>query len=216
MKHSLVLILTIGCSIGSMAQTIRNASSYSAGLQMIESAQSGSQLLQAAEYFKKLALENEANWLSHYYTGFSYTMASYRWTMPDARDSLIDEAQKSIDNALELNPEEPELLILQALIFQARIQVSPQARGMNYSMKAASMLQEAKKKDPGNPRAQLLMAYNTYYTPEMVGGGPEKALPMFVRARELFDTYSPESDIHPQWGMAETLDMIETCKQQIQ
>lgn len=215
MKHLLVIILTIGFGIASTAQTIQNASSYSSGLQMIESAQSGQQLLQAAEYFKKLASENEANWLSHYYAGFSYAMASYRWTINDARDSLIDEAQKSIDKALDLNPEEPELMILQALIHQARIQVNPEARGMNYSMKAASMLQEAIEKNPGNPRAQLLMAYNIYYTPEMVGGGPEKALPMFIKARELFKTYSPESDIHPQWGVAEAIDMIETCLQEM-
>lgn len=216
MKYLLVFILTIGCSIVSTPQTIENSSSYSEGIQKIQSAQSGHQLLQAAEYFKKFTAENKANWLSHYYTGFSYAMASYRWTIPDTRDSLIDEAQKSIDKALELKPEEPELLILQALIYQARIQVNPVARGMNYSMKATSMLQEAMKKDPGNPRAQLLMAYNTYYTPEMVGGGPERALPMFLKARELFNYFSPESDIHPQWGVAETLDMIETCKQQIQ
>ena len=96
--------------------------------------------------------------------------------------------------------------------YQASIMADPETRGMSYSMKANSVLQKALKKEPDNPRAHLLIAYNIYYTPEKFGGGPVQALQKFIAAREKFDVFTPESAIHPQWGKKDADDMISLCQ----
>ena len=73
------------------------------------------------------------------------------------------------------------------------------------------MLHKALQEEPENPRAQLLMAYNTYYTPSILGGGPVNALPMFIKARDRFNTFKPEFEFAPRWGEEETLHMIQIC-----
>ncbi|MBN2480539.1 MAG: hypothetical protein JXB19_02270 [Bacteroidales bacterium] len=215
MKYFLVSLMPVFFHMTIIAQSIPDESSYLTGMKMIDAAQSENQFLEAAAFFEKITARNEGQWLSYYYAGLAYTMASHVIPGPGSKDSLIDLAQHEVDKAFKLNPEETELLILQSFVFQARIQVNPLARGLNYSSKAGSILQKVMEKDPGNPRAHLLLAYNTYHTPEIFGGGPVNALPMFVEARNKFKAYNPDSDIHPRWGAEEASDMISKCEQEI-
>ncbi|MBN1158689.1 MAG: hypothetical protein JXA61_04855 [Bacteroidales bacterium] len=214
MKILPVFMLAICCSYSSPAQTIRDSSLYSAGIQLIDLAHTKQQFLKAADFFTKISMEHDAHWLANYYAGLSYVLASYHNLLPFMRDSLIDRAQEEVDRGLSMNPGEPELMILQAFVFQARIQVDPLVRGMTYSMKASSILQKVMQEDPENPRAYLLMAYQTYYAPGIIGGGPANAFPLFIKARDKFTSYIPESDIHPRWGAEETYDMIDVCRQE--
>lgn len=216
MRFVFAFILIRGICGISLSQPLPDSSSYSLGLQLISSASTEEHYVQAAEFFRNYTGEHDSHWLAHYYAGLSYTLASHENQSAKLKDALIDEAQREVDKALEINPDEPEMLILQAFVFQARIQVNPEIRGLTYSMKAGSLLQKAKKASPDNPRAQLLLAYNTYYTPAIVGGGPANALPMFIKAREKFNTYRTSFTFAPQWGEQETIEMIDACRREIE
>ncbi len=45
------------------------------------------------------------------------------------RDAMLDKAQPLIDKALKKNPKESEMMVLQAFLYQSRIQVNPPMRG---------------------------------------------------------------------------------------
>lgn len=211
MRNYLIFAILWFLYHSSLAQPIQDSALYLTGMQMIDAALTESQYLDAAEFFESIVSEHESHWLAHYYAGLSYTLASHEIQDSKNRDLLIDKAQNEVDKALVLKPDEPEVLILHAFVFQARIQVDPVMRGLNYSTKANSMLQKALQADPENPRAQLLMAYNIYYTPAIFGGGAAKALPMFIEARDCFNTFKTESEFAPRWGIEETLQMIQLC-----
>lgn len=214
MKFFFVLVFTISSGISCFTQIIQDTASFHTGLQMIDHAQTEDQYMEAAEFFEHMVGEDETNWLVHYYAGLSYTLASYENPNTKARDLLIDCAQEYVDKALTIQTDEPELIVLQAMVLQARIQVNPELRGLTYSMKVNSLLKKVIQETPDNPRAQLLLAFNTYYSPAIVGGGPVNALPLFIRAMDLFSTFNPESEFLPRWGKEETLEMIDTCRQE--
>jgi hypothetical protein len=83
---------------------------------------------------------------------------------------------------------------------------------LNYSRKADSWLKKAIAADPMNPRAHFLMACNVYYTPVLFKGGSENALPLFLKARERFRSYTPALPFMPDWGGTENQQMINKCK----
>jgi tetratricopeptide (TPR) repeat protein len=213
-----ILIFSLGLAWFSLTQAaviVKDSSVYKAGIQLLNGANTESGFLDAAEYFRKAADTDSTFWLARYYAGVSYNMASGENPNSKSKEELIDKAQKELDMALKLSPDEPELIILQAFIFLARIQVNPIGRAINYSPKAVSLLDKALGKDPGNPRAVMLKAYNIYYTPKLLNGGPSNALPVFEEAKKLFSSYVPESDISPQWGAKETINMINLCEKEV-
>ena len=47
-------------------------------------------------------------------------------------------------------------------------------------------MNRALKLSPNNPRVQLLAGINTFSKPAFIGGGADKALPVFAKSQELF------------------------------
>ncbi len=216
MKSLLFSLLLPWCIVmSSMAENNTDSALYKTGLKFLNSAETEAQFIEAADYFLKIAGTDSSNWLPYYYAGLCFNMASGSDPKSKAKDQLIDRAEKELEKAVKLNPGNPELTILQAFIWQARIQIDPIVRGMSYSSKANTLLDEALKADPGNPRAIMLKAFNIYYTPELLKGGASNALPVFIEAKKMFASYVPDSEIYPQWGEKETVNMISVCEKEI-
>lgn len=194
-----------------LAGEITDSAAYASGLDLIGKARTESDYVQAASYFERLP-EQGLPWLNRYYAALCYIQASYKATSDKQKDVLLDKAQPLIDKAFQFNAKEPELFVLQAFLYQSRIQVNPQMRGMSYSMKADANLKKATALDDSNPRAWSLMAYNVYHTPAAFGGGPQKALPVFQKAQGKFQIFKPIHRLMPNWGEPENSRMIATCK----
>jgi len=203
-----VYFLTLLASV----QSLEDTSLYNPGIQLIRQATTENDYLKAAGYFENLTTPaRKPQWLQHYYTGLCYIQASYKAGQDKDKDDLLDKAQFSISHAGKLNPEEPEVWVLQAFLYQSRIQVNPEMRGMSYSMKADANLKKATSADDSNPRAWSLMGYNVFHTPELFGGGAKKALPLFLKAREKYKIFKPLLPFMPQWGEPENERMISEC-----
>ncbi len=197
------------------AQGIGDTILYEPGLKMLVQAGNTGDYTAAAMYFEEVMDRVTDHWLLPYYAAYSYIKASYEATGDKSKDVLMDKAQVLISKGLGLKPNETELIVLQAFLYQSRIQVNPQVRALTYSMKADAGLKQAVAADDGNPRAWSLMGYNIYHTPAAIGGGARKALPFFLKARDRFGSFNPELPFLPQWGEPENLEMIAECKKSL-
>jgi hypothetical protein len=207
-----VFLLTALVPVHLTGQEIRDSSFYNPGLLKIQYAKTAGDYELAAAYFEDTAGGRKVQWLGLYYAALCYIQASYKVGPDGAKDELLDKAQPRINNAFKLKPGEPELMVLQAFLYQSRIQVKPEMRGMSYSMKADGNLKKAAAVDDGNPRAWSLMGYNVFHTPAVFGGGPEKALPLFLKAREKYLSFKTSLPFMPRWGEPENQQMITECK----
>jgi hypothetical protein len=169
----------------------------------------------AGNYFANLFPDKQDEWLAPLYASLSYLLASFKETNHKIKDELCDTAQVYINKSGQRQANVSELASVQAFLYQARIDVSPIERGLDYSTKADDQIKKAKAANPDNPRPYFLYAMNVYYTPKMFGGGPEKALPLFVEANQKFDSFTPELPFMPDWGKQQNLDMIKKCKEEI-
>jgi tetratricopeptide (TPR) repeat protein len=182
---------------------------------MIGNAKTANDFKLAATYFENLSIQNPSHWLSLYYAALCYIQASHKVEEDKERDGMLDKAQPLLDKAGKKDPKEPEIFVLQAFIYQSRIQVNPQLRGMSYSSKAEASLKKATEADDKNPRAWSLLGYNLFFTPALFGGGPEKALPLFEKARDKFHIFKPLMPFYPSWGEPENLHMIAECRNSV-
>jgi len=185
------------------------------GIEMVNNASGYEEYISAANYFEEFLDINDEYWLAWYYNSYSYVLASYSANNNRLKDDLADKAVFAADKALHLMPDEAEVLVLQAFVLQAKIQVNPVARGLSFSRRAEEWLKKAIDNDPSNPRAHLLTAYNIYYTPEIFGGGAANALPRFIDARNRFRSFKPDNEYAPSWGEKESVEMVELCRSQL-
>lgn len=172
------------------------------------SARTEMDFMNLANTFQRISNAESQEWYPLYYAGFCYINMSFVTANKLQKDDYLDQSQILIDAALELNPEESELYVLQALLFQGRIQIDPEQRGKKFSEKAEESLYVAKEYNPENPRLYYLLGLNTMHSPEIVGGGVKNACPLFTKASEIFNKSIPSHVLAPTWGGAQNQQLL--------
>ena len=212
MKKFTLILISVMLMINTEAQTLSDSTVYNKGLRIIESSRTVQDYLSAAGYFDDLTWKKQNEWLAPLYAGLSYILASFNESDVKLKDELCDKAQVYIDSANLRHADASELAALQAFLYQSRIDVNPTERGLSYSLKADSEIKKAEAVNPNDPRPYFLYGMNVYYTPKLLGGGAEKALPLFEKAAGKFNEFVPKMPFMPHWGKQQNLEMIAKCK----
>lgn len=182
------------------------------GINIMDKAMDIGQLAQAALFFEDTADEYPHLWLPVYYAAYCYSLMAFLEKNLISKDNYLDNAQQWVERAGFLNTGNVEILIVQALIYQERVQVNPAERMSEYGTMNIITLENAEKLDPNNPRIYYLRAQNMFLTPEIAGGGLQKACPLVEIAAQKYTAqkFDPES-IQPKWGAAMTEYMLQIC-----
>lgn len=181
-------------------------------LQAMDTSKSDQQMKNLAAKFERIAVAEPTQWLPRYYAALEYIIISLQTNDVTVKQSYIDYAQKQLDEALKIAPQESEIFTLQGMVYQTIITLDPMRNGQMYSGKAAGSFQQALQINPANPRPVYLQAVSIMYTPEEYGGGKKLAYPIFVKAAEMFTTFKPVSTIYPNWGKEDCGNYLEMCK----
>jgi len=164
-----------------------------------------------ANAFERIADAEKNQWLAYYYAAYcnasAGTLAGAGGDMmaakADKTDPYADKADKQIKVAEELMKNNSEIFVVKKMIATLRMLGDPMNRYMTYGPEAQAMLDEAKKLNSDNPRVYVLEAQDKFYTPEQFGGSKEEAKTLFEKAKKLFETFKPETNIHPNWGKSQ-------------
>lgn len=140
--------------------------------------------------------------LSHYYVG----LADYRLIDlvddEERSEDVMDDAQKHLEQAVELRPEWAEAHALLASVY-GRKASQGMFSGMRYGPRAQRAMETATSLAPENPRVLLLDAISLYNTPERWGGDKDKAIEQLHAALDQFEDAAPSDPLAPQWGHAD-------------
>jgi hypothetical protein len=212
MKTIFSLIFLITITVAVSAQTdFENA--MIKNLKGFDSANTEQKMKELAAKFERIATAEPTQWLPRYYSALIYTTISFMIGDATDKQSYIDYAQKQLDEASKISPNESEIYTLQGMIYQSTIMIDPMKNGQIYGGKAAGAFQQAVQLDPTNPRPLYLQGVSVMYTPEQYGGGKKNALPMLTKAMELFKNFSPKSNIYPVWGQDQCEQNLNMCKE---
>ena len=127
-------------------------------------------------------------------------------------DALLKKAQTALDIELKKQPNQPELLVLQAMIHTAWIAFDPMTNGMKLSGTVMEIYGKAEALAPENPRVVLSKTEFEIGSAKFFGTDTKPLCAKAEKAIELFNTFKPESPFHPNWGLDRAKSIVDNCK----
>ena len=202
------------------SQSEKYVSTMEAKVAMLDSARTPDVLKEMANTFERIGNAEKTQWLPFYYAAYCNVMAG-TFSLPQdgsfgdnsaITDPYADKAESLLKKAIEVGKVNTEIYCVQKMIHGLRMMGNAMARFMTEGALADAALAKAKDVNAGNPRIYILEGQDKFYTPEQFGGSKAEAKILFEKAQSLFETYKPESSIHPNWGLPTTKYFLSQIK----
>ena len=225
MKKFFLSMLVVVAALTSLAQTSAQPSdkfvkAMEQKLVGFDSVRSNEGLQELANSFERIAEAEKTQWLPYYYAALSNVNLGFNHAIAagpmggnaDKVDPLADKAEKLLNKADELSKDNSEIYVVKKLIASLRMLGDVMNRYMTYGPVATEALATAKKLNPENPRVYVLEGSDMFNTPEEYGGNKVEAKRLLEESLKKFETFKPESSIHPAWGMGQAKYFLSQIK----
>ncbi|HNP32780.1 MAG TPA: hypothetical protein PKN96_05760 [Flavobacterium sp.] len=168
---------------------------------------------EAVATFERIASVEKTNWLPSYYIAFINTIDVFKTKDKEKAAAYITKAQDALDNATVISPNNPEIMVVQAMLYTAILVQDPMTNGQKYSALAMEQYNKALIIDPKNPRVVFSKAEFEIGGAKYWGTDTKPMCEAIAKSIELFANFKPESQFHPNWGQDRAEKMLaETCK----
>lgn len=205
MKH-LIIIATLLVTVAVNAQ-----SNYEKGMQKAFDLWSSNNPTEASNLFERIANAETDNWLPAYYAAQINIVYSFGETDEDKLTAQLKKAQDLINDATAISKDNPEILVLQALLHTAWVAYDGATYGMTLSGKVVELYTKAAQISPKNPRVVYCKAEWDMGGAKYFGQDTTPFCKDLEHAIELFANFKPESPFHPNWGQERAVQILETC-----
>jgi len=203
----LIIIATLLISGFITAQT-----NYEKGMQKAFDLWSKNQPTEASNLFERIAKAEPDNWLPPYYAAQINITNSFGERDEEKLSAKLKKAQGLLNKATAISQNNPEIIVLQALLHTAWVAYDGATYGMTLSGKVIELYEKASVIAPENPRVVYC------YAEWNIGGAKyfEQDTKPFCkdleRATELFANFKPETAFHPNWGADRAKMLLESCR----
>jgi tetratricopeptide (TPR) repeat protein len=171
-------------------------------------------LTEASNLFERIASVEKENWLPPFYAGYTLVLSSFDEKDENQLKLKLDKAAELLGRAEKLSPNNPEIMIAQALHNTAYINFDGQKYGMTMSSKNASIYNQALKLAPKNPRVILAKAEWDMGLARFFNKSTDPYCKDVQRALEIFKTEkTAEEKFYPDWGKERAEQVLEGCNE---
>lgn len=167
---------------------------------------------EASAMFERIASAEKNSWLPNYYVALVNTTTAFQSLGDKSKVApLLDKAQEALDVEFIKHPDNPEILVMQAMIYTAWVAYDPMTNAMKYSPKVMEMYARAEKVAPENPRVIFGKAEFEMGGAKYFGQDTTAMCAQIDKAITLFATFKPETQFHPNWGQDRALEAQKEC-----
>lgn len=167
---------------------------------------------EASALFERIAAAEKGSWLPNYYVALVNTTTSFMTKDKEQVSALLTKAQDALDVEMVKDPNNAEILVMQALIYTGWVAFDPMTNGMKLSPKVMEMYGKALAIAPENPRAVYGKAEYEIGGAKFFGTDIKPMCAEVDRAIELFAKFKPETPFSPKWGLERALEVQKECK----
>lgn len=192
--------------------TLSAQSKFETGMQKAFGLWGENKSSEAAALFERIAAAEKTNWLPYYYVALVNTTDAFQTQDKEKIAALLTKAQAAQDSAMELSPDNAELLVMQALIHTAWIVADPMNNGMKLSGPINELYAKAIILAPDNPRVVFNKAEFEMGSARYFGRDIKPMCDQIEKAVALFATFKPETPFHPSWGLDRAQQSLAECK----
>jgi hypothetical protein len=166
---------------------------------------------EASNLFERIAKAETDNWLPAYYAAQVNIIQSFGEKDKEKLTAQLKKAQDLINDATAISKNNPEIIVLQALLHTAWVAYDGATYGMTLSPKVAALYSKAAQIDPNNPRVVLNKAEWDMGSARFFGQDTAPFCKDVERAIELFANFKPASAFHPNWGKERAEQVLKGC-----
>jgi hypothetical protein len=206
--QKLVIILVL-----IMSNVINAQSNYEKGMQKAFELWGTNNPVEASNMFERIASAESDNWLPAYYAAQINIVNSFGLRDENKLSEQLKKAQDLINDATAISKNNPEILVLQALLHTAWVAYDGASYGMTLSPKVEALYTQAQQIAPNNPRVVYCKAEWGIGSARYFGQDTKPFCKELERALELFANFKPETPFHPNWGKDRIEILLESCKE---
>ncbi|MBF04295.1 MAG: hypothetical protein CMP76_13475 [Flavobacterium sp.] len=186
---------------------------YEKGMQQALELWKNDKPTEAIAVFERIAAVDETNWLPNYYIAFINTVQSFRYMNDKVKvKALLEEAQKAQDKMNRVALDNPEVLVMQAMIHTGWIVYDPMVNGQKLSGDVMYIYNKAYQIAPENPRVVFQKASFEIGMASYFGQDTKPMCAQLEKSIELFANFKPETPFHPTWGLDRAQEELAKCK----
>jgi len=194
--------------------TVFGQDKYTKGMQKAFALWGEEKTTEASNLFERIAMVELDNWLPYYYVAQVNTLRSFGEIDKEKINQQLEKAQESNDLAKAISPDNPEILVQQAMIHTAWIAFDGATYGMTLSAKNAAIYVKALDLAPDNPRVVLSKAEWDMGSAKYFGNDTTPYCKDVARSLELFTNFKPEGPFYPNWGKERAKMVLNNCDNQ--
>jgi len=200
--------IMVGLTAISLAQ-----SGYQTGMDKAFELWSNNQQDEALNMFERIANAEPENWIPGYYVAQINILKSWGVKDETVLKAQLDKAQEYLNTLIALEPDNAELLVLQAQVYTNWIAYDGMTYGMKYSAKVSELYNKALELDPQNPRVVLSKAEWDMGSARYFGKDATPHCKKVKEAVQLFDSYQVAGEFYPDWGREHAKEVMASCNQ---
>lgn len=201
--------LTVGLFICSLASA---QTQYEQGMGKALGLWGEGKTTESTALFERIAAAEKNNWLPNYYIALENSTAAIGMKDKEKLVAMIDKAQTALNIELDKTPNNPELLVVQALINTAWIVFDPMTNGQKLSPKTMELYEKALAIAPENPRVVLAKAEFEIGAASFWGTDTKTMCDEVKRSLLLFEKQKLETPFSPKWGKERAVELLKNCK----
>ena len=185
---------------------------YTKGMSKALSLWGKGKIVEASNLFERIAMAEEDNWIPYYYVAQVNTVASFGEKDETKLTQQLERAKEFVDIAKKISPNNPELLVQEAMINTAWMAYDGATYGPTLSGKNMQLYKQALTLAPDNPRVVYSKANWDMGAARYFGKDTAPFCKDVERALELFATFENNTPFYPSWGQDQAQQVLEQCK----
>ncbi|MBU3822875.1 hypothetical protein KO566_12450 [Flavobacteriaceae bacterium XHP0103] len=205
MKHIILILAFL------ITSSINAQSNYQEGMQKAFQLWGENKPTEASNLFERIASAENGNWVPLYYAAQVKIVNSFGETNKDKLTMQLDKAQALLDEATSISKNNPEIMVLQAMLHMAWIAFDGVTYGMTLSAKVVDLYAKAEQLAPENPRVVYSKAEWNIGSAQYFNQDTSAFCKDLERSLELFANFKPETPFHPNWGKDRAEALLESC-----
>lgn len=167
---------------------------------------------EAANLFERIATAEPDNWLPPYWAAQINIVSSFGEKDKDKLTAQLNKAQDLLNDATAISKDNPEIMVMQAMLHTAWVAYDGATYGMTLSGKVIELYTKAALIAPDNPRVVLNRAEWDMGGARFFGQDTKPFCKDVERSLELFANFKPESEFHPKWGKERAEQILKDCE----
>ena len=205
MKHVIIIFTLLVFGV------IPAQGNYEKGMQKAFELWGSNHPIEASNLFERIAKAKPDSWLPSYYAAQINITSSFGEKDEQKLSAQLKKAQDFINDATSISKNNPEILVLQALLHTAWVAFDGATYGMTLSGKVVELYTKAAIIAPENPRVVYCKAEWDMGSASFFGQDTTPFCKDLEKALELFANFKPETPFHPNWGKVRTEQILQSC-----